>query len=102
MSLGEVELQRGNLLGLVQQMPLGGMLPKLRAKSKLAVGAENIYKLYEEKVQLVADVSRQELREGFLDWSQDRTLFERRSGKLVPSAMGLIVMKKVDGSVSAT
>lgn len=99
----------GTPLGIVEPIPFGGVFPRIAPDQVLSegkrlqsvqglIGADHNYKSYDEERLLAEELFSKELHKGYVDFSLDREVLEAKYGPLVPSAMGLIVKTKADGS----
>ena len=97
----------GTPLGLEEPLAPGGVFPKLEATelkddrwrllqlTHLA-GALNNYQSYEQNAAEADALFWKEVEAGYVEWTPNRTILEAKVGKLVPSAVGVIV--KQDGA----
>ena len=102
--------RKGTPVGIVNEIPEGGIFPKLdedltwqegdRLDSLAELdGALSNYKSYEEELEAADALFQKEVDKGFVYWSMDRTELEKKFGALVPSAIGYISKVKLDGTV---
>ena len=102
----------GTPLGILEQIPFAGVFlktedgfkgtwdEKLRALGTLK-GADDNYQSYNEEREAGEELFDKEIEKGFAEWSKDRRKLEGSYGPLVPSAMGLILKVKQDGTKKA-
>ena len=101
---------RGTPLGKVNEIPEGGVFPKVEEDNtwqegdkldSLAEleGALNNYKSYEEEREAADALFQKEVEKGFVHWAKDKAELESRHGPLVPSAIGYIAKVRLDGTV---
>lgn len=104
--------RRGTPVGIVNEIPEGGVFPKIdedtlwlegdRLDSLAELdGALNNYKSYEEELEAADALFQKEVDKGFVHWSKSRAELENKFGALVPSATGYISKIKLDGRSKA-
>ena len=64
-------------------------------------GASQNYKSYEEDREIADELFKKEVDKGFVEWSKEKVSLDKKFGRWVPSAIGLIVKHRLDGSVKA-
>ena len=102
----------GTPLGILEEIPFGGVFPRVQEgfegsgeehqeSLKKLRGAEDNYMSYNENIKAGEELFSKEIEKGFAEWNRDRSVLENKYGQLIPSAMGLILKEKQDGSVKA-
>ena len=102
----------GAPLGILEEIPFGGVFPRVQEgfegskeehmdSLRSLKGADDNYMSYNENMKAGEELFAKEIEKGFAEWSKDRKCLEDKYGKLIPSAMGLILKEKQDGAVKA-
>ena len=93
----------GTPLGIVETIHPSGVFPLVEPgeaasysayDSGLLEGAWENYTSYEENKEAADELLQAELDKGFLEWAPNISSLEHKYGKLVPSAIGVIVKQK--------